>query len=103
MQHYTMTADVWIRGLLQHDYGVDLSSIEWVEGKMEGPGSHGKPSSLPPLAPVNIVQNTDPTKSLSDLLEDGSIDATIGADLPACLFDKKAPHIDRLFPKYVVR
>ncbi|KAK4540224.1 hypothetical protein LTR36_009722 [Oleoguttula mirabilis] len=100
VQHYTMTAAVWIRGLLQHDYGVDLSSIEWVEGKMEGPGSHGKPSSLPPLKPIKIVQNTDPTKSLSDLLEDGTIDATIGADLPACLFDEKAPHIARLFPNF---
>ncbi|EXJ71290.1 uncharacterized protein A1O5_05096 [Cladophialophora psammophila CBS 110553] len=92
VQLYTMTAAVFIRGLLQHEYGVDISSIEWVEGKMEGPGSHGKPSALKPLKPINITQNTDPTKSLSDLLEAGEIDATIGADIPACL--GKAPHID---------
>ncbi|KIW91092.1 uncharacterized protein Z519_07986 [Cladophialophora bantiana CBS 173.52] len=98
VQLYTMTAAVFIRGLLQHEYGVDISSIEWVEGKMEGPGSHGKPSALKPLKPINITQNTDPTKSLSDLLEAGEIDATIGADIPACL--GKAPHIDRLFPDF---
>lgn len=98
VQHYTMTAAVWQRGLLQHEYGVDLGSIEWVEGKMEGPGSHGKPSSLPALRPVNITQNTNPEKSLSDLLRDGEIDATIGADPPECL--GRSPHIRRLFPDF---
>lgn len=97
VQLYTMTAAVWIRGVLQNEYGVDISSIEWVEGKMEGPGSHGKPSALKPLKPIKITTNTK-HKSLSDLLEDGEIDATIGADLPACL--GKAPHVDRLFPNF---
>ena len=98
VQLYTMTAAVFIRGLLQHEYGVDLSTIEWVEGKMEAPGSHGKPSSLPPLKPVKITQNKDPNRSLSQLLEDGLIDATLGADLPECL--GRAPHIARLFPDF---
>ncbi|KAJ9632345.1 hypothetical protein H2203_000750 [Taxawa tesnikishii (nom. ined.)] len=98
VQLYTMTAAVWQRGLLQHEYGVDPSSIEWVEGKMEGPGLHGKPSSLPPLKPIKITQNTNPNKSLSDLLADGEIDATIGADLPACC--NTAPNIRRLFPDF---
>ncbi|KAF4626700.1 hypothetical protein G7Y89_g11458 [Cudoniella acicularis] len=100
VQLYTMTAGVWIRGLLQHEYGVDLSTIEWIEGKMDGPGSHGKPSSLPPLAPVKITQNTNPTKSLSDLLEAGEIDAVIGARLPECLGKSRAPHIRRLFQDF---
>ncbi len=98
VQLYTMTAAVWIRGVLQHEYGIDLSSIEWVEGKMEGPGSHGKPSSLPPLSPVRITRNTDPNRSLSDLLEAGEIAATIGADIPECL--GRAPHVRRLFPNF---
>ena len=98
VQHYTMTAAVWQRGLLQHEYNVDLSSISWVEGKMEGPGSHGKPSSLPPLKQVSISQNTDPSRSLSDLLRDGLIDATIGADVPACLGQEA--HVARLFPDF---
>jgi 4,5-dihydroxyphthalate decarboxylase len=97
VQLYTMTASVWQRGHLQHEYGVNLDTIEWVEGKMEGPGSHGKPSALPPLKPVKITTNTQP-KSLSQLLADGDIDATIGADPPDCL--GKVPHVQRLFPNF---
>ena len=29
---YTQTASVWVRGMLAHDYGVDLSTIHWVQG-----------------------------------------------------------------------
>lgn len=97
VQLYTMTAAVWQRGILQHEYGVDLSSIEWIEGKMEGPGSHGKPSALPPLKPMKITRNQT-GKSLSKLLEDGDIDATIGADPPDCL--GRVSHIQRLFPDF---
>jgi 4,5-dihydroxyphthalate decarboxylase len=98
VQLYTMTAAVWIRGVLQHECGVDLSTIEWVEGKMEGPGSHGKPSSFPPRSLVRITRNTDPNRSLSDLLEAGEIVATIGADIPECL--GRATHVRRLFPNF---
>ena len=94
---YTMTAAVWMRGLLQHEYNVDLSTIEWVEGDMEKPGVYGKPSSLPPLKPVKISRN-ETSKSLSQLLEDGEIDATISPDLPECL--GRVPHIRRLFPDF---
>jgi 4,5-dihydroxyphthalate decarboxylase len=97
VQLYTMTAAVWIRGLLQQA-GVDLGSIEWVEGAVEHPGTHGKPTVLPPLKPVKITQNTNPEKSISDLLADGEIDATIGADLPTSF--GKAEHVKRLFPDF---
>ncbi|MCJ1394728.1 hypothetical protein MMC18_007608 [Xylographa bjoerkii] len=96
VQLYTMTAAVWIRGLLQQ-HGVDLGSIEWVEGAMETPGAHGKPTVLPVRKPVQISRNTS-GKSLSQLLEDGEIDATIGADLPPCF--GKAEHVKRLFPDF---
>src|SRR5207302_4509717 len=70
VQLYTMTAAIWIRGLLQHEYGVDLSTIQWVEGAMETPTRHGSPTVLPPLKPVSIVPNSS-GKSLSALLEHG--------------------------------
>lgn len=77
---------------------MDLASIEWVEGAVEHPGPHGKPTVLPPLRPVTITQNTDAEKSISDLLADGEIDATIGADLPTSF--GKSRHVTRLFPDF---
>src|SRR5690606_3972385 len=38
---YTMTAAVWIRGHLRHQYGVDLSGVTWVQGSINQPGAHG--------------------------------------------------------------
>jgi len=96
VQLYTMTAAVWIRGLLEQQ-GVDLSRVQWIEGAMETPQAHGQPSALPTLKPISISKNSS-GKSLSQLLEEGEIDATIGADLPPCL--GKAPHVKRLFPDF---
>jgi 4,5-dihydroxyphthalate decarboxylase len=97
VQLYTMTAAVWIRGLLQHDHGVDLSGVEWVEGAMESASAHGKPTVLPPLKPVSIVTNKS-GKSLSQLLDAGELQAVIGADLPSCT--GRNPNIQRLFPDF---
>ncbi|KAJ5657495.1 uncharacterized protein N7484_001144 [Penicillium longicatenatum] len=94
VQVYTMTAAVWVRGILQ-DAGVDLSTITWVEGDLVQPGSHGKAMPKPLLRPIERVPNQSP-KSLSQLLEDGEIAATVGAHAPPCL--GHAPHIQRLFP-----
>ena len=35
---YTMTAAVFIRGLLQDEYGVDLSGVHWVQGAINSAG-----------------------------------------------------------------
>jgi 4,5-dihydroxyphthalate decarboxylase len=97
IQLYTMTAAVWIRGLLQHDHGVDLSTVQWVEGAIEEPRPHGNPTVLPPLKPISIVANTS-GKSLSELLEAGDIQAVVGADVPSAI--RRAPHVKRLFPDF---
>src|SRR6266853_3304887 len=65
---YTMTAAIFIRGLLQHEYGVDLSNVTWVQGAINTPNAHGSPTVLPLLKPVPIEQNRS-GKSMSDLLE----------------------------------
>ena len=44
---YTMSAAVWIRGVLKHEYGVDLSKVHWVQGATNEPGNHGNPSPSP--------------------------------------------------------
>src|SRR5258708_7113599 len=34
---YTQTASIWLRGHLQHQFGVDLRTIHWVQGLRENP------------------------------------------------------------------
>jgi len=94
---YGMSAAVWIRGHLQHDYGVDLSTIRWVEGAINRPGPHGHPSLMPLRRRVTIEPNNS-GKSLSDLLSDGGIDAIFGTGLPDCM--DRDPDVQRLFPDY---
>jgi 4,5-dihydroxyphthalate decarboxylase len=97
---YTQTAAIFIRGLMQHDLGIDLGKIEWIEGAINEPGGYGNPSVMPMLKPVNIKPNKS-GKSLSDLLEAGEIHAIIGSNLPRAL--KRHPDVVRLFPDYRAR
>ena len=66
---YTQTAALFVRGLMQHDLGVDLAGIEWVQGAVNEPGAYGNPAVMPLLKPVKITPNQT-GKSLSDLLGD---------------------------------
>lgn len=94
---YTQTAAIFVRGLMQHDLGIDLGSIEWVQGAVDQAGAYGNPSVMPLLKPTNIKVNQS-GKSLSDLLEAGEIQAIIGSNLPRSL--KRNPDVVRLFPDY---
>jgi 4,5-dihydroxyphthalate decarboxylase len=94
---YTQTAAVWIRGILTHEYGVDFSKVTWVQGAMEKAGTHGTPSAPDLLKPVKI-ERAPADKSVSDLLESGAIDATLGSRGPEPL--SAYPSVARLFPDY---
>jgi 4,5-dihydroxyphthalate decarboxylase len=97
---YTQTAAMFIRGLMQHDLGIDLSTIEWIEGAINEPGGYGNPNVMPMLKSVNRKPNTS-GKSLSDLLAAGEIQAIIGSNLPRSF--KRHPDVVRLFPDYRAR
>jgi 4,5-dihydroxyphthalate decarboxylase len=97
---FTQTAAIFIRGLMQHDLGIDLGTIEWVEGAINEPGGYGNPSVMPLIKAVNKKPNTS-GKSLSELLETGEIAAIIGSNLPRSL--KHHPDVVRLFPDYRAR
>jgi len=97
---YTMTAAIFIRGILQHDHGVDFSKCTWVQGAINAKGAHGSPTVLPLLKPVKIEQGP-PNKSLDELLQEGVVDATIGTSMPESF--RTNPNIGRLFPDFVER
>jgi 4,5-dihydroxyphthalate decarboxylase len=94
---YTMSAAVWIRGMLTHEYSVDFSKVHWVQGATNESGRHGNPSPPPLLKPIDIEINKS-DKSMSELLEEGAIDAILGSDIPDAL--NRNPKIVRLFPNF---
>jgi 4,5-dihydroxyphthalate decarboxylase len=95
VQLYSMTAAVWIRGMLEDDHGVDLSGVTWVQGAVAAAGSHGNPKPPPLLKPIRLELNAS-GRSLDQLLCAGEIDAYIGAQLPPSLGTH--PDLVRLFP-----
>jgi 4,5-dihydroxyphthalate decarboxylase len=94
---YSMSAAVWIRGHLQHDHGVDLSDVRWIQGAINKRGAHGNPNILPMFDPPPIEIN-DSSMTLSELLDARRIDAVIGTSLPDAI--RTNLDIQRLFPNY---
>ncbi len=78
---FTMTAAIYINGLLQHEYGVDLRKIKWVQGAMNTGGAHGSPTVLPLLNPMPIEQNT--SKQVDERSHRGARGRCHAGDQPA--------------------
>jgi len=94
---YQMTANVWVRGMLEEEYGVKPRDIKWRRGGLEEPGREERARmKLPPEIDLEAVP-TD--RSLSDMLEKGELDAVIGARAPSC-FLRGASNVGRLWPDY---
>ena len=93
---YQQTAAIWIRGILQHEYDVDLNTINWALGGVNTP-RQASTMDLKPEGPASIEFIPD-GETLNGLLERGEIDALIGARRPASL--GKNPKVKRLFPNY---
>jgi 4,5-dihydroxyphthalate decarboxylase len=95
---YQITANVWIRGILQDEYGVKPEDIRWVRGGVEEPGRGERaPIDLDPA--ISLTQIPD-DKTLSGMLASGEIDGVIGARAPSC-FLQGAPNVGRLFSNYL--
>jgi 4,5-dihydroxyphthalate decarboxylase len=88
---YSMTAAVYMRGLMQHEFGIKPSDVEWVQGRADRLGR-----KLPPE--VRLTQAPAGTE-LGDLLERGEIDFLITANNPLS-FRREAKTVRRLFPNY---
>lgn len=72
---YTQTTGVWARGILQHQYGVDLSRITWM--------TTDDPHLAEYTDPKNVVRVDKREKPLDQRLIDGEADAGIlGTDAP---------------------
>ncbi|MGE3643797.1 MAG: ABC transporter substrate-binding protein [Beijerinckiaceae bacterium] len=100
VQEYRQTAGVWLRGILQHDYGVDLNTIHWVEGGVNEPRAPDEDMDLRPVRPISLELIPE-DRTLNDMLEAGEIDAYFGARTPGAL--TRGKNVARLFPDYRAR
>lgn len=79
---YQLTANVWSRALLEDEFGIKPSDVEWVRGGIEQPGRKEKIKlSLPDDISISEAPEG---RSLSDMLAVGDIDALIGPRIPSC-------------------
>ena len=76
---YQMTAALWIRAVLEHDYGIPPSEIRWQTGGLRPPRS-----GAPPARPAGRRHpGRIPTdKALEPMLDAGELDALIHAHAP---------------------
>ena len=71
---YSQTTGAWIRGILQNDYKLDLSAVQWVTFE----DAHVAEAKDPPG-----VVRARPDQDITQMLIDGELDAAIyGAALP---------------------
>ena len=91
VKQFQATAVVWMRGILQHEYGVPLNSIEWVCELDET-------IDFVPRADFKI-ERVPADASIEKMLADGEIDALLHPDLIRPLLDRD-PRVGRLFPDY---
>jgi len=83
--------------MFQDDFGVKASDIHWRRGGVEEAGREERaPLKLPPDIDLQQVPHD---KTLSSMLEQGELDAVIGARAPSC-FLRGAPNVDRMWPDH---
>jgi len=97
VQEYRQTAGVWVRGILQHEFGVDLDSVKWIEGGVNEPRAPDDDMDLRPTRALNL-EIIPGDRTLNDMLEAGEIEAYFGARRPEALDNGR--NVARLFPNY---
>ena len=97
LPEWAQTAAVYTRGMLAHQYGIDLASIEWIQAGVDQAGRTEKVAlSLP--AGLSVTPVAD--KTLNDLLLSGEIDAAMTATPLQC-FRQGHPDVKRLFEDFL--
>jgi len=78
VRSYSQTTAGWVRGILQNDYGADLSAVQWVTFE----DGHVAEAKDPPGV-IRADNNKSSGKDITQMLLDGELDAAIyGAAMP---------------------
>ena len=81
LPEYQLTAHVWARALLQDDFGVRPSDVQWVRGGIDTPG---RPEKIKLQLPADVrLQDAPPGTTISDMLDRGELDGFIAPRPPS--------------------
>ena len=91
LRNFQATANLWIRGILEHEHGVPHRSIQWFKQDDEE-------VEWTPPRDLNL-QRVAPGNSVEKMLVEGELDALIHPELIQPILDKDK-RVTRLFPNY---
>lgn len=92
LAEYQQSANVWILGILEDEYGLHPSDMHWRQTRAE----ERTPVKLPAAMDIEILP---PGNDLSNLLASGNVDAVFSPQSLQC-FMGDTPNVGRLFPNY---
>ena len=94
---YGSTGLVFLRGMLQHEYGIASKDMDWCVGPLN---DLAEKAAIPPNLPHHIaIRAATNGRTLEDMFAAGELDALLSNYIPD-LFLKRASGIVRLFPDY---
>lgn len=80
LPEYQLTANVWVRAILEEDYGLKPSDVTWVRG---GISHAGRPEKLKIKLPDDVrVEDAPEGETISSLLAKGEIDGYVAPRAP---------------------
>jgi 4,5-dihydroxyphthalate decarboxylase len=91
VKFFLNSAALWQRGILQHEYGVPFTEMDWTTELDED-------VDAPPVKGVRITR-APKGKSIVDMLVAGELDAILHPDLIKPIRERD-PRVGRLFPDY---
>lgn len=91
---WAQTAAVYSRGMLEHEYGVDLKSIHWHQG---GVYTAGRAEKITLKLPAGMNYTVVKDRSLQEMLRTGDLDAVLSARPLTVAGDTR---VRRLFEDY---
>jgi 4,5-dihydroxyphthalate decarboxylase len=89
VKQFQATAILWMRGILEHEYGVPHKSVDWYS-ELDESVEFEKPKDL-------RLTRLPNDKGVEKMLAEGELDAVLHPDLIKPLIDKD-PRVGRLFP-----
>ena len=91
LRNFQATANLWIRGILEHEHGLPHRSVHWFK-QDEEEVDWTPPGDLD-------IQRIPPGKSVEKMLVEGELDALIHPEIIQPILDKDQ-RVSRLFPHY---